>query len=181
MGFHCVAHTQEAGGDKGFEPVSRTGEGCTLCLLSASSPPRTVGMVDLEGSPRRAHSPAPCTASKHTLSLLHLQDLLSCVLSDLSQRGQAVVMSHAAPRVISGDSWEACVPLTQLTVLMAQLAAPHVERRLHCWDAGSQPGLRNHTEQRAGSYLLRCGKEKAAFLADGVNPWCLLSSLLIVS
>ena len=106
MGFHCVAHTQEAGGDKGFEPVSRTGEGCTLCLLSASSPPRTVGMVDLEGSPRRAHSPAPCTASKHTLSLLHLQDLLSCVLSDLSQRALSSVRSTKQALELHGASSE---------------------------------------------------------------------------
>ena len=44
-------------------------------------------------------------ASKHTLSLLHLQDLLSCVLSDLSQRGQVIVMSHATLHVISGYSF----------------------------------------------------------------------------
>ena len=88
-------------------------------------------------------------------------------------------MSHAALHVISGDSWEAYIPLTQLTVLSTVESSPawcHSR-----WDVGSQPGLPNHTEQRTGSYLLRCGKEKAVLLAGGVNPWCLLSSLLIVS
>lgn len=88
-------------------------------------------------------------------------------------------MSHAALHVISGDSWEAYVPLTQLTVLSTVESSP--ARRPSRWDAGSQPGLSNHVEQRTGSYLLRCGKEKPVLLADGVNPWYLLSSLLIVS
>lgn len=71
-------------------------------------------------------------ASKHTLSLLHFQDLLSCVLSDLSQRGQVIVMSHATLHVISGYSCEACVPLTQLTVLFTVECSP--ARCPSCWD-----------------------------------------------
>lgn len=71
-------------------------------------------------------------ASKHTLSLLHLQDLLSCVLSDLSQRGQVIVMSHATLHVISGYSCKACVPLTQLTVLFTVECSP--ARCPSCWD-----------------------------------------------
>ena len=130
---------------------------CSQCPLHPA-----LWMVDLEGSPRRAHSPAPCMASKHTLSLLHLQDLLSCVLSDLSQRGQVIVMSHATLHVISGYSCKACVPLTPHQVVWRIQGKQHARvrhaagtllRPIPC-PSSPFPGIPGLRKQRGGVWGL---------------------------
>lgn len=45
---------------QGFEPVSRAGEACTLCLLSVSSPPRTV-----DGGPGGVSTQSPQPSPLH--------------------------------------------------------------------------------------------------------------------